>query len=489
MKKLWQVTPFLLTILVLYKTYPLKLISYDKIPSPGITFDEYAFAWMGKSFLQSGMPVSWTTNPGLYKKSQQDVVISKWGLKVNGIEPTWQNLFQIQKPAVISTTFNYGLGDRHIDLVQPYLDHPPLAGIIYSLGIPKNRTSLTDVKPADFRNINAVLGVATASLVFILGATLYSPWTGFLASLIYSTMPSTLFSSRLTLAENVTIPFFLISMIYLLWSIRKRNLYYLIFSGFLAGACFLTKFSGISAALAGTIILFESKAVRKHYVTFILAFLIPVLSYFTYANILSPSLFWEVMTSQSSRGNWGIINLIQSVSRINFSGFPIDGWWAGGIVTLFYLIRDKKHVYLGIMSLSFLLITTILGGDYYAWYFFPLGVFVCLAWGILIKEIVEAPNFSNNILFFLFAILSSFYWGHLRQNPQTNFSWIIRIAAIAFVGSGLIVPKLFSKISVTKYLWVILMVLVIHRLYLWNIRGFQYILSQWGKLPPPLMLP
>lgn len=488
-KKVWFFAPFLLTLFVVYKTFPLRLISYDKVPAPGITFDEYAFAWMGKGFLQTGMPVSWTTNLGEYRKNYYNGNISGWGLRVDGLEPGWTNLSRIKKPAIATFTYDYGIGDRYIDLVQPYFDHPPLAGIIYSAGIPQNLSTLTDVKPADFRRANAAIGAVTALLLFTLALLLYSPWTGFLAVLVYSTIPTTLLTSRLTLAENIIVPFFLTAMIFLLLGLRQKKLWLLVLSGLFAGACTLAKFSGVTALAASLMVMFISKANRRQFISFSLAFLASVMPYLIYTQLLAPQLFWQVIKNQSARGNWGIINLIQVISRVNFSGFPIDGWWTGGLIAFFYLLTHKKHILLTAMGLTFLLIATLLGGDNNGWYFFPLGIFVSLSWAILITDIFTSPDIKNLAVFFLFAVMSSLYWGYLRINSHTDLSWGIRFIAAVFIGSGLLLPEIIKKYPFVKYLWFIFMIFTIHRLYLWNIRGFQFILSQWGKLPFPLMLP
>lgn len=487
LKKVRMLVPFLLTLLVIYKTFPLKTMSYAIIPEPGITFDEFAFAWMGKSFLDLGMPVSWTTNLAQYKAHYYNGNVDGWGLKVDDIRPSWNNLFKIPKPGIASITYDYGLGDRNIDLVQPYFDHPLLAGIVYSLGIPKDKTTLTDVTPSDFRRVNATLGVITALLLFALGTLLYSSWVGFGAALLYSTMPSTLLSSRLAMAENVTIPFFLATMVMVQLALKHKKIWMYVLAGILAGACTLVKFSGVSVVLATILLLFFSKARRSAYIAFAVAYGATLLPYFVYAQVVAGNLFWSVLTSQSARGSIGFMNLIQALSRVNFSGFPIDGWWAGGLASLFYLMSNKKHLSLSIMALSFVLVATLLGGDNNAWYLFPLGIFICLAWGVVLEEILHTPNIFNIAILFLFGVLSSMYWGFIRINDN-NYSWVIRIMAAGFMAAGLLLPLL-SKHRILKYLWIAGMVLVIHRLYLWNFRGFQYILLHWGELPPPLMLP
>lgn len=469
-------------ILVLYvsiKTFPLKVISYDKIPKVGQTFDEYSFAWTGKSFLTGGMPVSWTTNLGVYKNKYSSGNLKGFILS-SGETP-------IPKPLITTLTFDYGLGDRYIDLVQPYFDHPPLAGVVYSLGIPSDTKSLLDIKPADFRLMTRYLSLLTALLIFGVGTILYSPVVGTMAMIFYSTLPSTLLPARMTMAENVTTPLFLLTVLLVAIGNRYKKTFLFILAGIVAGLTMLAKFSGVSALIVGLLLCWHWKIKRQHILIFLGLAIFVGLLYIGYGLYLSPGLFFNVIFSQAGRGGWGAIVFFQAIERVFFTGMPLDGWWTGGFIVLMYLAALPKHRPLSLMALGYTLVAVGLGGDNNTWYFFPLGVFFVLGYGVLIKEVYEKPSIINLSLLLLFPVLSSLYWGYYRLHLDSNLSWPIRILIGGFAASGLFMEKFIQKWPWVKVLWLILLVLLIHRLYLWNFRSMQYILLEWGKLPHPLM--
>lgn len=469
-----------IVLIVIWQTWPLKIISFDKIPRVGETFDEYAFAWMGKSLLASGRPISWTTNIGAYRKDFSNGNLRGWKLESdNGKIPT-----------VSTISLDYGNGTQYIDLVSPYLDHPPLAGVVYSLGIPQTVNSPLEVKPEHFRFPNRYLSVITAGLLFVSGCLIYSPFVGLIAAGLYSTGSSFLLISRLTMAENVLIPLFLSCLILSFLAVKLKKVYLFVLAGLVAGLCVLTKFSGIAAVVSVFIYMLTNGTNKKQLCLFSLSFMTVAATFLIYGLIQSPNLFWDVMASQAGRGGtWGVINLIQSVERVFFLSFPIDGWWTGGFVAMVYIMaKNGRHHLLTITPLIFMFVATLLGGDNNAWYFFPLGIFIVMTWGIVIKEVFFSPDLINTSLLFLFGFSSSFYWGYSRLHLQTNLSWPIRIVALMFVFSGLFMQKIWERYPLTKYVWYIVILLLLYRLYLWNFRGFQYILSQWSNLPFPLML-
>lgn len=462
---------------ILIRTWPLKTISYDKIPKVGVTFDEYAFGWTGKSLLASGEPVGWSTNLSAYQKDYTNGSLDGFTLGANR-----------PKPAIAVVKYDYGIGDRYIDLVQPYLDHPPLAGIVYSLGIPRDTKSLLDIRIGDFRYVNRYLGLVTAVLIFILGCLMYSPVVGLLALMLYSTVPSLVFSSRLTLAENVVVPLFLAAMILLKIAIKKDRVWLFALSGGVAGLAVLAKFSGISVILAGILLCWHEKIERKKWLIFVITALGVASLFVWYGLYVAPNLFWEIMTSQAGRGNWGVMNLLQAAERVFFQGFPLDGWWTGGFLAFFYIAGNSKHRELFLMGLVYTIVAAVLGGDNNAWYFFPLGIFFCLSFAVLIYELFEKPTVVGVAVLTLFGMMSSFYWGYTKLHPDMNFSWINRFLVGAMITGGIVAEKWVSQKKWVRWVWCLFLIILIHRLYIWNVRSVQYMLLNWGELPYPLML-
>ncbi len=159
---------------------------------------------------------------------------------------------------------------------------------------------------------------------------------------------------------------------------------------------------------------------------------------------------------------------------------------AGGLITLMYLSKFKKDREIILATLAYILVATILGGDNNPWYYFPLAVFFALGYASLIHKIFTQPSVVNMGLFFLFPFLSTFHWGYSVFHPDLNTSWIIRVIAVGFLIAGLLGRQITRK-KVLFGLWFAILIVLIHRLYLWNTRSVLYIIENWDKLPFPFM--
>lgn len=482
--------PIGLFVWLVFNSWELKTISYDKIPKVGLTFDEYAFAWMGKSFLQSGLPMSWTTNLDLYKQSCKTAAsgFSGFGLVIDGVKPDWKNITSIRKPAVLVTEIDYGLGMRHVGIVQPYLDHPPLAGVIYSLGI-GNFNQPEKVTAENFRYVNRYVSLTSAILIFVLGWQLFNPWIGLIAAGLYSTTPATIFASRLTLAENVLVPIMLLTLILVNKATGSKSVRWWILAGLMGGIGMWIKFSAISILLAGMYLGWEKKTEFKRWGILGLVGLFIFGLYLGYGTFIGGNLFWKVLLAQSERAGWGIINLYQGLGRLFFNGFPIDGWWIGGFgVTLYMSVKQHKNLRpVTVMTMCYILTAILFGGDNNAWYLFPLGVLWCLAYAALVYDLYTDPGIMNSSLLYVFGLLASAYWGFFKLRPELDVSWVTRAMAVGFIGAAVIAGRWGKTQGWIKWFWRVGLSLGLYRMYIWNFRGIQYILENWEKLPYPLM--
>lgn len=474
---LWVICIFA-SAYVLFKTFPLKTISYDKIPKVGETFDEFAYAWVGTGILHGGLPVGWTTNLPAYKRSYD--AGSPKGFSLDGGHAN-------AKPVIASITFDYGLGKRNIDLVQPFVDAPPLAGVVYALGVSKNKSSLLAITAEDFRYINRYLTLGTTIILFVLAGIIYGPVAALLAVVFYSTVPTAVFISRLSMAENVLLPLLLLTTLGVVAGKKYKNPVFIFLAGVSAGLCLLTKFSGIAGAVTGLALLFSLKTSKKELTWFVLPVLICGGGFLAFGLLTYPQLFFSVIFAQAGRASSSILNVFHALSRIYFLDFPLDGWWTGGLIVLMYLAHNPKHRSLVIATLSYLAVVVILGGDFYAWYFFPLCAFYLLGYCALFIEIWETPNILNLLLAFIFPVLSSFYWGFTRFHQSLNVSFILRGGLVFVVLAGFFMPRLLKTRPLIKILWIGLLLLILHRLYLWNFRSDQYLLANWGQLRFPLV--
>ena len=174
---------------VLFVGNGLREYSYSEVPNPGETNDEYSFAWLGMSLLSDGYPIAWSGIPG-YKTTDYKRI------NVDGIFDD-----RPEKP--------------DFPINSPWFDHPPLFGLVtggyaYFKGI----RDFADASVIIIRRPMLKIAALTSFLIFILGWKLLGWVKGLLASLLYSTIPLVVISSRLALAENGYIPLFLLSAIF-----------------------------------------------------------------------------------------------------------------------------------------------------------------------------------------------------------------------------------------------------------------------------------
>jgi len=479
----------LLVFLISKKVYQLKILGYQLIPKPGVILAEYDFAWLGKSIFTSGIPTAWS-DLGAYSgeiKGEFSLKIDGFSISANGERPKLSNWRSFPKPLLKVETLDYGKGLMQVRFVQPYLDHPPLAGLIYALGVNKEAQSFEDVKASQFRLPNIWLSYLTGILIFLLGTQLAGPFIGLLAFVFYNTVPSFVFTSKLSLAENVLIPLFLASVNFLWLSKKYNKLIFSLIAGLLAGLAALTKLSGWSVLLGGFFCLLYWKKTKKEILTFLLSGILIGSLYFLYGWWLSGSLFLKVLLNQSSRFFWGPMGFFQQISRVNLIHFPLDGWWLGGFVILIWLSSFKENHDFLLPPLTYLLSIIFLGGGNYAWYYFPFIPFLVLGVSLLMKRLLIRPGMIDLILFFLFPFSSSFYWGFSVFHPKWPCQWFYRGLIVIF---GLIIfffiPKMKKRESL-RLIWMIFSLFLIHRLYLWSFHSTLYLLENWEKLQPPLI--
>lgn len=151
---------------------------------------------------------------------------------------------------------NLGKGMNHIPIVQPYLDHPPLGGLILSLGVPKTVKTFADLSSYDMRRVALFLAIITQVLVVVFSYQLTKSYLiAALSSFIFATVPSYLLLTRYALLENVLTPILLMVLNivvyirnnYLNQANRKdvRGLkILLILAGVFSGAAALVKITG-----------------------------------------------------------------------------------------------------------------------------------------------------------------------------------------------------------------------------------------------------
>ena len=131
----------LIVISLLLLAAALRLHNYAVYPQRGATSDEYAFAFQGISLLTKGVPIAWSAIP-LYKNLIH--------LTINGL---------------------------YFPIVQPYLDHPPLFGLLVGAwAIFFRETAFEAVQLATIRIIPVILSFISAIFLYLLAKNVYGEW-------------------------------------------------------------------------------------------------------------------------------------------------------------------------------------------------------------------------------------------------------------------------------------------------------------------------
>ncbi len=460
----------------------LRDISIEKIPTPEI-LDEFDFVWTGKSFLSTGIPTGWSDFSiyKTHKQSNNNGKVDGFSMTKDGGELiTLKNKDRKESSVTSIETVDYGLGDRYLNFVSPYFDHPIFASIIYAFNTSGDQ--LNDIKPEEFRKTPIYLSVLTGILVFILATQIWGVGAGVLSFLVYSTVPSFLFLTRLSLAENVIAPLLMFSLISLQLFKRHKKNFFLILSGFFAGLCSLSKLPGTFMIIAGAYYLYSQKKYKK-----IPFFLIPALFVFLlyplYGLLFSPDLFLNILLSQSGRGFSGPINLVQQIIQPTFKSWFPDLWWTGSWLISFLqlknIFKNKKTNLLGVSFILLTLVTTFMSSANYPWYYLSIIPLLSVFVGKFILDTILYFSKTNLFLSLVFLVSGSFHWGYYVLNEsKPSTSTIFKILVLIFTLLILFEEKI-KKPPLLTLLTRIFLILLFHRLFLWNTRSITYILSAW----------
>lgn len=429
MKKYLKVEILALTVIILL-SFLLRFHNYGNFPVVGETRDEYAWAFLGSSLIQTGTPVSWS-------------------------------YFEAYTP------FDYFLlGANEYPMVRPALDHPPLfaliPGIMHSLRSPWS----------DFASITVIrfpmvlIGTLNVLLVYFVGKKLFSDTlTPLLATAIYGIGPLFVFSSRLVVAENALVTLFLVSSLVLFSDLKNRAKYLVL--AILCITAIMTKMTGLVLPSALGLYALLNKD-RKLVITSIIGGVLGILIFCLYGMIFDWQLFLNILTSQSGRtlGLAAFHNRYFLHPNIVFKIF-IDGWMMTGIISTFiylYLQKTKRESYLAIVIvLNFLFILVTAGeANINAWYNYVLFPFFALTTASVFKKIFDEKNSYVFILYWFLLVASiKVMNSHMLVHYSSN---LIRLA----FGLGFF-PILFEVLPTTKkytkHVWLVYWELFCYQIY------------------------
>jgi len=500
MSKIKLIILFLAAVFISIHFFGLKRLGYEKIPSVNETFDERAYALVGYTFRTRGIPTGWSILDtydiiSFTKNDRGSLGFDGLHITANGQKPTFSNRKIFRYPATypISTDIE-GKGLETNSVVQPYADHSPLAGFIYSLGLTdeEKELSIDNLEPSQYRLPTLYLSFATGILIFALSYVIYKSSIVAVSSLlIYSLAPTYIFSSRLALLENVLVPFSLASMTLLIWNVKHKacgraGTASLAVSGLFAGFAILAKITGAAVLLAGLSILYIHKVKIRNYFVFMAPALFVAASFYLYVLFLSPELLIGVLFNQVSRDFFGPLNFVSIIPRFSFKDFPLDGYWVWGFASLLLVsINFKKHRELVALTLGSLVVYLFSGALNAAWYAIPFIPFMVIASGYEISKIVRKKDTVSMLLFFLLPFSSSLHWGFMVHREGIERLLVYRGLILLFM--GLVLYEHFAGTIFRKHkkylslLWYLAIVIIFYQTIQWNVQSMQFLIENWGS--------
>ncbi|HSD98832.1 MAG TPA: glycosyltransferase family 39 protein [Patescibacteria group bacterium] len=428
---------YFLLALVLVMGFWLRSNNLYTWPRLGATFDEYAWTWLGISILQNHIPTSWSPHPE-YTKAK-DIIYQK----------------------------------THFRLVTPYLEHPPLFGLIageYAL-----LSGVKDMFHVDLQHIRGLavlLGVFSVFMVFLFTKELYGENVGLLASFLYAIIPSIAIGSRLVENENFFIPFFLLALFFTSRYLRtKRNVFYIV-TIIICGLLTLAKVPWATATIAIFLILLSQKMYKRAFL-FVLGVL-PIFGlFFVWGLYWDSHLFFSLWSLQLNRYDiaFNSVYALFTYPVLTDREF-LDGWIYFGWFAIFLLVAKdfKKHIFIVLPFLAYFLVYVYaipneLG---HGWYRYPFYPFFVIAIALFVKEYFN----KNYLLTFFFLLLTGLSMLGQSWTQAFGFSFMVFRFFLGLYGITLL-PLFFPKTQKLSHAISYISLLSIFLLTIWSVFGYN----------------
>lgn len=361
-------------LLVLIFTFILRAHNFDRVPAFG-HLEEQMFAWAGIHLIERGIPLAWTS------------------------------LDFPERAYVSKGTVSYKGGDPivHVDLVEPWLEHPPLFSLLVGSFAHWYKANRDEVIPTSFIRTPVILAsTLTSIMVFLVTRLISSYWTAILAMLIYGTTPIIVLGSRLAVPENIIALIYII-IIYLLIKFQfDEKFKYLLLIPFLAGIAGLSKATGFFPIFLAIYIALVKRKYKA--IIYLLVATIPfVVLFFIYGLYFDKEIFWRITSIQASRpvgfGNFGWFFVSPAYDIVEL----VDGWFIFLLLSAVFFLFSPLEGMKRFISLSFVFwigVVMFSSGetDLLPWYRYPSYPLLAIsgAWGL--QYLVRKADFFATFL-------------------------------------------------------------------------------------------
>ena len=403
----------------------IKSFNYDRFPLMG-HLEEYAYSWMGIHLIETGIPQTWSP----------------------------ADKYPFQDTAFSGKIIDYGV-ELNVDILAPWLDLPPLFGLLSGGIAHLYGADGWSVLPASYIRLPAIIfSFATTFILFLLAKKLFGFWVAMLSSAFYSLTPLFVFSQRLSVAEN-GIAFLYLTTIYLtVLYCEKKRWYFLFLLPILIGLAGLMKPTGFLIVFFVIFLLLKNKLWKEAIFTFF-------------------GIFWfiGVFAAYGMAVNWDLfrrINLIQSKRPVGFLGLPFifstsgysidffyDGWYVFSLLSAVYLsiskFTEKRYQLIALAFIFWAMVVVFSGGqgDVLLWYRYPFFPFLAIFGALMIIRIIKKPNLLTSIYIVGFLLTGRvFLSNEFRALTEPfNFRLIIGFLTLPSVLLFLFDKPLFEKLT------------------------------------------
>lgn len=411
----------LIFLAVLVFTFILRTHNFDRYPTMG-HLEEQMFAWAGIHLIERGIPRAWTS-----LDFPERAFVYKGAVSYNGGDPV-----------------------VHVDLVEPWLEHPPLFSLLVGEFAHVYKADRNDIIPTAFIRTPLIIAALFVSIMIFLVARLISGyWSGILAMLIYGTTPILVLGSRLAVPENI-IALLYMAVIYLLIRFQLHQRFrYLLIIPLLAGVAGLSKATGFFIIFLAIYIVLTKK--RYKFAIYLLAATLPFVAlFFAYGLYFDPEIFWRINAIQSSRPvgfaslGWFFVSPAFDIAEL------LDGWFIFLLLSAAFFLFSPLSGLKRFISLSFVFwiaVVMVSGGeaDLLPWYRYPAYPLLAIlgAWGL--QVLVKRAD-----LFATFLIAGLFLSG--RTLLVNAFRPNVSPMDFRIIFSLLMLPSLLNSIFNRAYL-------------------------------------
>ena len=411
MKK-WLV--FVSVIAILFIGGLLRQHNLSVWPREGATFDEFAWTFQGISILNTGVPESWSPHASYTNKTEY-----------------------------------FNPQGARFTLVKPYLEHPPLFGVVAgTFAKLRGVNTFDDVTIAKIRPLALIMGLLSIFAIFLLASAVYGNVVGMVASGIYAILPTVVIGSRLVQNENFFIPLFLFALYFAYKYLERSKNSYLFLTALLCGLLPLAKIPWITGSVAVlAMFLFAKKWKAAGIVlattgVFLGAWLI-------YGYSVAPVLFGSLWKLQLARYDMAFDSLfILFRDPITADRLLVDGWIYFGWVAMIWLctkdIKKNLPIIFGFLAYVAVFVFAIPSEPSHGWYRYPFYPFLVIAIAVFLKEYLN-KNYLVTAMSFVVIGLSMFAgsWGRVLGFSYPVFRTYL--VAVACGAMPAIFPKLANK--------------------------------------------